>query len=84
MSKQTENLLDNEISLLYDAEAKSKVPAGPIIRQLVAWAEQPLPDVLPQRPPMREFVWPTNGEVGLTPRVKNDVWNPWKNLNQHG
>jgi hypothetical protein len=55
--------LDIELRLLYTCEAIFKIPAAPVIRQLVADAERPLPDVLPPRPEWKSFEWPESGEV---------------------
>jgi hypothetical protein len=53
----------NEIQLLYATEAEHKVPAAPIVRQLVADDERLLPDVLPPRPEWMAFKWPSSGDV---------------------
>lgn len=55
--------LSRELALLYTVEAAYKIPAAPIVRQLVAWEEQGLPDVIPARPEWVEFKWPASGGV---------------------
>lgn len=55
--------LTRELALLYRCEAEHKAPAAPIIRQLVADATRPLPDVLPRPPAWATFEWPSSGEV---------------------
>ncbi|HTG95737.1 MAG TPA: hypothetical protein VL866_24260 [Pyrinomonadaceae bacterium] len=61
--------LQNELRLLYAVEAAYKLPAAPIIRQLIAWEDAGLPDVLPPMPEWREFAWPASGGVNL-----EDYW----------
>lgn len=58
--------LHEELRLLYRAEADYKVPAAPIVRQLIADAERPLPDALPPPPAWTTFQWPRSGEVNLS------------------
>jgi hypothetical protein len=56
--------LTNEIRLLYKAEAEFQLPSSaPIIRQLDAWANQPLPDHIPAPPEFVTFHWPAGGSV---------------------
>jgi hypothetical protein len=52
--------LRNEMSLLYYGERVHKLPASPVIRQLIADAERPLPDALPPQTPCVEFRWPAD------------------------
>jgi hypothetical protein len=59
MSRQ----LTRELALLYRCEAEHKVPAAPVVRQLVADAARPLPDVLPRPLVWVAFGWPSSGEV---------------------
>lgn len=60
--------LATELALLYRAEALRKIPAAPIVRQLIADDERPLPDALPPKPAWVEFEWPESGTVD---------WNPY-------
>lgn len=57
--------LASELALLYRVEAVYKIPAAPVVRQLVEWEEQSLPDVLPRCPRWVEFEWPESGSVNL-------------------
>lgn len=57
--------LAHELALLYAVEAAYKIPAAPVVRQLVADDERPLPDVIPPPPQWVEFEWPRFGEVNL-------------------
>lgn len=57
--------LNRELRLLYDCEAKFKIPAAPIVRRLVAESERPLPDTLPPKPAWISFDWPASGSVDL-------------------
>lgn len=57
--------LDRELALLYRAEAWFGVPAAPIVHQLVAAANYPLPDLLPPPPPWLSFQWPVGNSVNL-------------------
>lgn len=57
--------LANELALLYRAEAAHKVPAAPIVRQLIIDSERPLPDVLPPCPRWTGYKWPESGSVDL-------------------
>jgi len=61
--------LDRELRLLYTAEAHYKLPAAPIVRQLVAWEDARLPDSIPPVPEWIEFAWPASGGVNL-----EDYW----------
>lgn len=61
--------LTKELSLLYAAEARFRVPAAPIARQLVADEQRGLPDVLPRVPEWVTFSWPISGSVNL-----EDYW----------
>jgi hypothetical protein len=65
----TPSRLDTEIRLLYIREGMFKLPAAPIIRQLVAWEEMPLPDSFPAQPEWREFAWPESSRVNF-----EDYW----------
>lgn len=66
--------LAREISLLYKVEAQYKIPAAPVVRQLVEDAERPLPDVLPPQPVWTTFDWPLSGDVNLSHYWKNYDW----------
>jgi len=57
--------LDTEIQLLYRCELAHKLPAAPIIRQLIEDEARPLPDLIPLRPEWKEFEWPRNNEVNF-------------------
>jgi uncharacterized protein Usg len=61
--------LTRELRLLYTVEAHYKLPAAPIIRQLVAWEDARLPDSLPPVPAWVRFDWPVSGGVNL-----EDYW----------
>jgi hypothetical protein len=63
MSRQ----LIRELALLYRCEAEHKVSAARVIRQLIADAARPLPDVLPRPPAWVTFEWPSSGEVNYEP-----------------
>jgi hypothetical protein len=63
--------ITEECGLLYKVEAEYKIPAAPIIRQLVHYASSPLPDVFPPAPPRTKFTWPASGEVNLSHYWKN-------------
>lgn len=60
------NRLHEELRLLYRAEADYKVPAAPIVRQLIAESERRLPDALPPAPAWTTFQWPRSGVVSFT------------------
>jgi len=55
--------LQNEINLLYRCELSHKLPAAPIIRQLIEDEARPLPDVIPPLPQLVRFEWPRSGAV---------------------
>lgn len=57
--------LARELALLYAVEAAYKIPAAPVVRQLITDGERPLPDVIPLPPQWVEFTWPKSGEVNL-------------------
>lgn len=57
--------LANELALLCKAEAAYKIPAAPIVRQLIADDERLLPDVIPAKSQWVRFEWPRSGEVNL-------------------
>lgn len=57
--------LTTEIQLLLRAEFRYGVPAKPIINQLLAESERPLPDAIPPKPPWVAFQWPKSGEIGF-------------------
>lgn len=61
--------LDTEIRLLYVCERVWKLPAGPVIRQLVQWEDAPLPDLLPPVPEWVTFQWPASRVVNF-----EDYW----------
>jgi len=61
--------LATELRLLYAVEAHYKLPATPIIRQLVAWEDARLPDEMPPVPAWVKFAWPASGGVNL-----EDYW----------
>lgn len=63
MARADYDRLNRELAILYDGEAKYKLPAARISRQLVADAERPLPDVLPKSPQWTTFEWPVGGHV---------------------
>lgn len=66
--------LRREIQLLYAVEAKYKIAAAPVINQLLADTERPLPDTLPHPPAWAGFTWPMSGEVNFTQYWKNHDW----------
>lgn len=55
----------NETQLLLRAEFKHGVRAAPVIKQLEAESERPLPDAVPSKPQWVAFQWPKSGEVSL-------------------
>lgn len=57
--------LARELALLYAVEATYKIPAAPVVRQLIVDSERPLPDVIPLPPVWVEFEWPKSGMVNL-------------------
>lgn len=57
--------LANELALLYAVEAAYKIPAAPVVRQLITDDERPLPDIIPAAPLWVEFEWPKSGELNL-------------------
>jgi hypothetical protein len=65
-----------EIELLYKCEAVFKIPASPVIRQLVAEINRPLPDHLPAMPKFVNFKWPKSEIVDY--RLDRRPWNPWR------
>jgi len=77
MSNLALRAMNNEIQLLYRCEAIFKVPAAPIIRQLVAETERPLPDRFPPVPERRSFQWPELGLVDFQAYWHSREWNPW-------
>lgn len=66
--------LRTEINLLHRTEAVYKIPAAPIIHQLITDTERPLPDTLPRPPAWTGFDWPQSGEVNFTRYWKNYDW----------
>lgn len=66
--------LIREIQLLQRCEAQWKLKAKPIVDQLIADADKPLPDHLPQPPAWTTFEWPRSGEV--------DLRSHWKLIDQ--
>ena len=67
--------LNKELRLLYKAEAEHKIPAVPIIRQLIVDSERPLPDMLPPQPEWKVFEWPRSGEVRFTHERLDVRWS---------
>jgi hypothetical protein len=65
--------LNIELRLLYICEAQRKIPAAPVVRQLIADADRPLPDVLPPRPEWTMFQWPKSGDSGYK-RDDSPLW----------
>jgi hypothetical protein len=58
--------LTREVQLLLRAEFTYAVAAAPVIAQLTADEERPLPDVLPPKPEQVPYRWPRSGEVNFT------------------
>lgn len=52
--------LARELALLYTVEAKYKIAAAPIVRQLVADEQRGLPDRIPPVPRWVKFNWPAS------------------------
>lgn len=57
--------LTNEIQLLLRAEFKHGIHAAPVIKQLEAESERPLPDAIPSQPQWVAFQWPKCGEISF-------------------
>lgn len=57
--------LVREIEVLQRCEKRTGLVAQPVIDQLVADSERPLPDRLPPIPEWVRFEWPRYGEVNL-------------------
>lgn len=57
--------LTTEIQLLLRSAYWHNIPAQPIIKQLEAESERPLPDAVPSKPQWVAFQWPKSGEVSL-------------------
>lgn len=57
---------NDELELLHRCEAQFKIPAMSVIRQLLVWAAQSLPDVLPPKPAWVKFEWPASGSIDLS------------------
>lgn len=64
-----------EIGLLQRVELAHGLPVGPIIEQLAADANRPLPDVLPAMPKLVRFWWPARGIVDYG--ASRRLWSPW-------
>lgn len=62
----TTSRLDNEIQLLLRAEFHYGIRALPVLRQLIAWEDTPLPDRFPLQFQWTRFQWPVSGEVDFT------------------
>ena len=75
MNSTADLRLREELRLLYRAEADYKVPAAPIVRQLIADAERPLPDVLPPPPAWTTFQWPGGVLVSFTKERLGVDWS---------
>ena len=58
--------LIREITLLQKCEREFGLPAKPVIDQLVADSDRPLPDILPQRLQWVRFEWPESRSVDYT------------------
>lgn len=67
--------LSHELALLYAAEAAFKIPAAPIVRQLIADDARPLPDKIPIPPAWKSFEWPS-GELNFE--------RYWKEIDRKG
>jgi len=67
--------LQREIQLLYHCEFTHKLPAAPIIRQLIEDEARPLPDILPPLPQLVRFEWPRSSGV--------DFVSYWRELDRN-
>lgn len=67
--------LVNEIQLLQRCEKLFKLRAKPIIDQLIADSDRPLPDRIPPVPEWVRFAWPESGGVNL------EQW--WRERDRH-
>jgi hypothetical protein len=66
--------LAREITLLYAVEAVYKIPAAPVVRQLIADNDRPLPDLIPPAPQWVSFEWPASGFVDSKPYWERHKW----------
>jgi hypothetical protein len=69
--------LHKEIALLNRCEVAHGLPAAPIVYQLRADAERPLPDKPPDTPEWRAFQWPSSGVLDFQRQNRTEPWNPW-------
>jgi hypothetical protein len=76
--------LATELRLLYKCEAEHKLPAAPIVRQLIAWEQWAMPDVVPPVPQWVVFEWPRGGAVnyemewrGFASKLASDSKPTW-------
>lgn len=67
--------LVREVELLQRCEVQFKLKAKPIVDQLTADADRPLPDQLPLPPLWTTFEWPRGGEV--------DFRTYWRDMDRH-